>query len=947
MSTRIWTEYVENNLPELNVADSSANCFWMGANVEKLRRLSDPHPPPALAQWRGLNDPIRPLTTCEDKMFQRAGTHRNSSCKSEFTSGQSPNRGKGVSEIRTNYGCQTKFKEKDNPIRPTFTLTSIDVEAEPKRLPDERLDSEDREHGGRSNNKSSRKSFANQHEGYRDERRSMNPPHESLSSRRRGNTNSLYDTGSPQSRRWNVDSPINKQKNVQFELDRCTSGSIHSISTCENPHYENSVVRDLQARLQHNIHELQERDALIRHLQNVIYTQEEQIRHLIRRSKTASQRMYEETDGSSEPILPSLSSSSSRRREIRTSIKKAHTVPLAEEDFMPKSIPTVSASDGLKNTSAIRHGMEDENTFGVVKEVRSRRALLDIKSRPYKTTRRTKRYAISGESAKYFLPSNNQLSQLPKFEKSERTKNLITQAILDNDFMKHLDSWQISEIVESMCPLRCARLSWIIQEGEVGSVVYVLEDGLVEVLKAGEKLREMGPVIVFGELAILYNCTRTASVKAITDCKLWAIDRHCFQSIMMNTGIRRQKDYVQFLKSVPTFSELSLEILNKVADVLGACHYDPGDYVIREGARGNTFFIISKGKVKVTKNRGKDGEEQFIRCMERGDWFGEKALTDEDVRTANIIAAEPDGVDCLVLDRDSYNLLIKDLVSFERTYPDEVPKVEQRISQFADVQMNDLILIGTIGVGGFGRVQLVHLKSEKSRSFALKKLKKSYVVETRQQEHVLNEKEIMMDAENDFIVRLYRTFKDRRYLYFLMEPCLGGELWTVLRNSGDFDDGTTRFYTACVVEAISYLHRKGIIYRDLKPENILLDDHGYCKMADFGFAKKIGYGNKTWTFCGTPEYVAPEIILNRGHDYAVDLWSIGIFMFELLTGTSEPLLERIYRPWTPCTHALRVPILHRRQIIEVSSAIDISNFDRHNEDDEIPPEDLTNWDKDF
>ncbi|CAL8089607.1 unnamed protein product [Calicophoron daubneyi] len=271
--------------------------------------------------------------------------------------------------------------------------------------------------------------------------------------------------------------------------------------------------------------------------------------------------------------------------------------------------------------------------------------------------------------------------------------------------------------------------------------------------------------------------------------------------------------------------------------------------------------------------------------MERGDWFGEKALTDEDVRTANIIAAEPDGVDCLVLDRDSYNLLIKDLVSFERTYPDEVPKVEQRISQFADVQMNDLILIGTIGVGGFGRVQLVHLKSEKSRSFALKKLKKSYVVETRQQEHVLNEKEIMMDAENDFIVRLYRTFKDRRYLYFLMEPCLGGELWTVLRNNGDFDDGTTRFYTACVVEAISYLHRKGIIYRDLKPENILLDDHGYCKMADFGFAKKIGYGNKTWTFCGTPEYVAPEIILNKGHNYAVDLWSIGIFMFELLTGT--------------------------------------------------------------
>ncbi|KAF8570187.1 hypothetical protein P879_03812 [Paragonimus westermani] len=152
-------------------------------------------------------------------------------------------------------------------------------------------------------------------------------------------------------------------------------------------------------------------------------------------------------------------------------------------------------------------------------------------------------------------------------------------------------------------------------------------------MRAGERLREMGPGSVFGELAILYNCTRTASVRAqfcfwskitrglfsslffifrkktaITDCKLWAIDRHCFQSIMMHTGMRRQKDYVQFLKSVPTFSDLNLEVLRKVADVLGACHYNPGDYVIREGARGDTFFIISDGKVRHFLQGSKNNE---------------------------------------------------------------------------------------------------------------------------------------------------------------------------------------------------------------------------------------------------------------------------------------------------------------------------------------------------
>ncbi|KAH8867314.1 cGMP-dependent protein kinase 1 [Schistosoma japonicum] len=613
---------------------------------------------------------------------------------------------------------------------------------------------------------------------------------------------------------------------------------------------------------------------------------------------------------------------------------------------------------------------------------------------------RVKRNAISGESEKYLPPPTSHLSNWPKIEKPAHTKTLITQAILANDFMKHLDRRQISKIVDSMCPLRCARLSWIIQEGEVGSVVYVLEDGYVEVQKAGERLREMGPGTVFGELAILYNCTRTASVRAITDCKLWAIDRPCFQSIMMFTGIQKQTEYVKFLKSVPTFKDLNLEVLGKVSVVLGSEHYEPDEYVIREGERGNTFYIITGGKVKVTKNSGNGCNEQFIRYMTRGDWFGEKALTDEDVRTANIIAMPPRGVDCLMLDRDSYNVLIKDLVSFERSYPDEKPVTNQREKQFSEIKLTDFTVVSTIGIGGFGRVQLVYLNKDKRQCYALKKLKKHYVVETKQQEHVLNEKNILMETNHEFIVKLYRTYKDQRYLYILMEACLGGELWTLLRNSTAFDDSTARFYSACVVEALNYLHRKGIVYRDLKPENLLLDSQGFCKMTDFGFAKRIGYGNKTWTFCGTPEYVAPEVILNKGHDFTVDFWALGILMFELLTGTppftsSDPMktyniilkgINAIEFPKTITRNAqclikklcrdapaqrlgarksgitevknhawfegfdwngliaktIQVPITPN-----ISSPIDLSNFDSYSEEDELPPEDITGWDKDF
>ncbi|XP_051897035.1 cGMP-dependent protein kinase 1-like isoform X2 [Pristis pectinata] len=617
-------------------------------------------------------------------------------------------------------------------------------------------------------------------------------------------------------------------------------------------------------------------------------------------------------------------------------------------------------------------------------------------------TRTRRAQGISAEPLSCPSSSDLNSAKLQASEKLDRSKDLIKDAFLENDFMKNLEMSQIQEIVDCMYPVEYTKDSCIIKEGDVGSMVYVMEEGKVEVTKEDVKLCTMAPGKVFGELAILYNCTRTATVKALTNIKLWAIDRQCFQTIMMRTGLIKHIEHMELLRSVPSFQDLQEEVISKLADVLEETHYEEGDYIVRQGASGDTFFIISKGKVKVTREQTSDEEAAICSFLSRGDWFGEKALQGEDVRLANVIAAEE--VTCLVIDRDSFRQLIGGLqdVPFEEYESAEMQaSFEVEAAFFANLDRTDFNVCGTLGVGGFGRVELVQLKHEESRSFAMKILKKQHIVDTRQQEHIRSERQIMQEAHCDFIVRLYRTFRDAKYLYMLMEACLGGELWTILRDRGSFDDATTRFYTACVLEALAYLHCKGVIFRDLKPENIILSHKGYAKLVDFGFAKKIGFGKKTWTFCGTPEYVAPEIILNKGHDSSADYWSLGILMYELLAGSppfsgSDPMqtyniilrgIDMIEFPKKITKNAgtlikklcrdnpserlgnqkngvkdiqkhkwfegfnfegLRKGTLTPPIVQSVSGPLDTSNFDTFPEDtEEEPPDEESGWDADF
>lgn len=654
--------------------------------------------------------------------------------------------------------------------------------------------------------------------------------------------------------------------------------------------------------------------------------------------------------------------------------------------------------------------------------------------------------------------------EIKYYDKDAKSRQEIRNALRNNEFLKNLDAVQLQEIVSCMYEHSIVEGCYIIREGEDGHHLYVAAEGEYEVWKNGKYLYTMGPGHCFGELALLYNCKRTASIKVVRAARIWVLERSIFQYIMMKTGLEKMEERVKFLSSVPLLKDLEQGQLQRIADVLEAQFHPEGECIIRQGEQADSFFIIQSGEVRVTmKVTGQDDvqKEIDIRRMAKGEYFGEKALLGEGRRTANIYAASPEGVELLCLYRKDFLELMGNIADLEhKEYVDlehlqsqvgqvrvvhpitlseddptvsltsasptsldqllgqreSMPIVGERTAELdalrklhskeydvaADLKLSDIERIAIIGQGGFGRVELVRPYKNHSIAFALKIMKKVHIVETKQQDHVHSEKQILMSVDSPFICKLFKTFRDSKFVYMLMEFCPGGELWTVLRDRRVFDDKLTRFSLACVIEAFDYLHHQGIIYRDLKPENMLLTANGYITLCDFGFAKRLGAQRKTWTFCGTPEYVAPEVILNKGHDFSADYWSLGILTCELLMGTppfqaSEPIkiymkalrgieaydlshhknisarayqfIKRLCRN-TPTERlgmgrqgiqeirnqkyfqgfdwdGIRNRTLQSPFHPKINGPADFSNFDQFPATNDLPPDEMSGWDKDF
>ena len=288
--------------------------------------------------------------------------------------------------------------------------------------------------------------------------------------------------------------------------------------------------------------------------------------------------------------------------------------------------------------------------------------------------------------------------------------------------------------------------------------------------------------------------------------------------------------------------------------------------ILIQGNEGNKLYIIKQGKVDFFLN------SKYVKSKFEGDNFGSDSLISDNSKNLETIVANGQ-VECYTLKKEIFkNILNKELRDYF---------LNQFYLNDYSIELKDLDNIILLGSGSYGFVHLVRSKLNK-HLYAIKALDLMQIKEENILSRVEIEKSLLLRMDHPFIAKCVRYIKNDVYLFYIMEFVRGKELFDVMREINLFNKEQTQFYSASILEVINYLHKQKIIYRDLKPENIMIKEDGYIKFIDFGTVKEIR--DKTNTFIGTYSYMAPEIFKGNGYSFQVDMWSLGIMMYEFFVG---------------------------------------------------------------
>lgn len=447
----------------------------------------------------------------------------------------------------------------------------------------------------------------------------------------------------------------------------------------------------------------------------------------------------------------------------------------------------------------------------------------------------------------------------------------------------------------------------VLQQGAVMDRLYVIKNGEVSLLKDDQPvpidptfIKESGGFNFFGDSALeaLDKSAYTVVVRSEA-LQLLCLPRKQLDGFLgtVGAGLARSS-IVATLKNSSLVQALPEEDLHNIVAAGEPVRYSAGDVIAAAGTpAARSMWLVRSGEVALvspTVNlQGHEGKvdvaalgQAVVDQLQPGDIYNEEVLANVESAADVSLVAVVNGTVVVRFGVSSSAQLANGASATSASKPP--------VSTLPSIPFTDLEFHRIVGTGQFGLVRVTrNIKS--NEVYALKVMHKAPITESKQIEHVINERRILEEARHPFCVRLMAAYQDKASLYLLQEWVAGGELFHHLDIEGAFDEATAMFYAANVLLALEFLHDKGIVYRDLKPENLLIDTQGYIKMADFGFAKKIGT-EKTYTICGTPDYQAPEVIMRRGTTKAADYWALGVLIFEMLVG-DPPFKSLTGDPW--------------------------------------------------